>query len=139
MSAPLMGPPSDRPTYVLTGFSGGLGCLASIAVRTNTWLPHTTGELQLRPGMSIFQATLSVALHVSGSFGSSGTTPALVPRNCGHCCAPAVVATRRHVKTPMTVVAERVMGGEDTIGSSEIEYLFIASDHCLVDSSICSS
>jgi hypothetical protein len=30
-------------------------------------------------------------------------------------------------------------GGEDTIGLSEIEYLFIASDHCLIDSSICSS
>src|SRR5438093_7970888 len=105
MSAPLMGPPSDRPTYVLTGFSGGLGCLVLIAVRTNTWLPHTTGELQLRPGISIFQATLSVALQVSGSFGSSGATPALVPRNCGQCCASAAGVTRRRVNRASTSAA----------------------------------
>src|SRR5262245_61204143 len=64
-----------------------------MAVSTNTWSPHPTGELQLRPAMSIFQATFSVVLQVSGSFGSSAATPAdRSPRNCGQCCAPAGAA-----------------------------------------------
>ena len=42
-------------------------------------VPHD-GELQLRPGMSISQATFSVRLHVSGKDGSSGTAPASGPR-----------------------------------------------------------
>src|SRR5262245_44795468 len=81
-----------------------------MAVSTNTWLPHTTGELQLRPGISIFHATLSVALHVSGRRGSSAATPALVPRNCGQCCASADVA-RRRVKRAVARFAVPVMRG----------------------------
>jgi hypothetical protein len=57
--------------------------LTLIAVTTNTWLPQTTGELQLRPGTSSCHAMFSVALHVSGSRASSGATPARLPRNCG--------------------------------------------------------
>ena len=55
---------------------------------TKTWSPQTTGGLHPTPGMAVFQAMFSVALHVSGRAGLSGTTPALAPRNCGQCgCA----------------------------------------------------
>ena len=41
-------------------------------------------ELQPRPGMSVFQTTFSVSLHVSGKAGSSATAPAAGPRNWDH-------------------------------------------------------
>jgi len=40
------------------------------------------------PGSGVFQATFPVALHVSGSAGLSGMTPALGPRNCGQFSCP---------------------------------------------------
>jgi hypothetical protein len=82
-----MGPPSERARYVPTAFNVGDGCLTLMAVTTNTWLPQTTGELQLRPGTSSCHAMFSVALHVSGSRASSAATPARLPLNCGQFCA----------------------------------------------------
>ena len=55
MSAPVIGPPREREVGAPTAFGCWLGCFALMAVRTNTWLPHTTGELQLRPATSIFR------------------------------------------------------------------------------------
>ena len=76
---PLCSPGSYRP---------GIGCTSSsaalTAVVTKMWSPQTMGELQLRPGMSIFQAMFSVSLHRSGRAGSSATAPAAGPRNPGH-------------------------------------------------------
>src|SRR5262245_19106997 len=109
MSPPVIGPPSDRARYLPTAFSGCAGCFAFIAVTTNTWLPHTTGELQLRPGMSIFQAMFSVGLHLSGSLGSSAATPACAPRNCGQFCADEGVAARRATSSAVDACENEVM------------------------------
>src|SRR5579872_2881668 len=46
--------------------------------------PQTTGEDQPVPGMSVFQATFSVVLQVSGSLGFSVTPVDSGPRNWGH-------------------------------------------------------
>ena len=69
------------------------------------WSSQTTGELQLNPGMSIFQAMFSVSLQVSGRAGSSAMLPALNPRNFGHCCAAATGVRVSHSVKPVVIVA----------------------------------
>src|SRR5262245_12179707 len=101
MSAYVMGPPSDRPTYSLVGRSGCTGCFVFTAVVTKTWSPQATGELQLRPGISIFQATFCVSLQVSGRAGLSAATPEREPRNCGHCSPCAIADTAARASTAM--------------------------------------
>src|SRR5262245_13344887 len=71
----------------MTGLRDGWKSFALMAVTTKTWSFQTTGELQLRPGTSIRQATFSVVVHLSGRRGSSAATPARGPRNCGQFCA----------------------------------------------------
>src|SRR5688572_28128858 len=62
-----------------------------------TWSSQTIGELQPRPGTSTFQTTFWVSLQESGRPGSSATTPAFGPRNCGHWSAAEIVASARSV------------------------------------------
>src|SRR5688572_14667396 len=81
-----------------------------MTVSTNTWLPQTTGELQLRPGISIFQAMFSVVLHRSGSRVSSAATPARSPRNCGQFCACAVAEYTRAQSVEMSNEMRLVIG-----------------------------
>ena len=88
-----------------------MGCTSSsaalTAVVTNMWSPQTIGELQLSPGMSIFQAMFSVSLHRSGRAGSSATLPAFSPRNCGQCCAAASGAGTSSQPTPKMPIRMR--------------------------------
>ena len=80
------------PLSLPGSYSPGIGSGSSpalIADVTKTWSPDTTGELQLRPGMSVFQTTFSVSLHVSGKARSSGTSPAFGPRNLAHSPCPS--------------------------------------------------
>ncbi|MCY4509287.1 MAG: hypothetical protein OXG35_20350, partial [Acidobacteria bacterium] len=63
---------------------GSTSSPALMAEVTKIVSSQTTGELQLRPGRSIFQTTFSVSLQVSGRAGSSPTSPAFGPRNCAH-------------------------------------------------------
>src|ERR1700674_1577947 len=66
------------------------------------------GELQPRHGIFVFQATLSVSLQVSGSAGSSATTPACGPRNWGHwSVADTPVSASR--ATPTTIAARVII------------------------------
>ena len=55
----------------------------AVDVRTKTWSPQTMGDAQPRPGTSTRHATFSSRPQLSGSAGSSATTPAASPRNCG--------------------------------------------------------
>src|SRR5205814_3770673 len=104
-----IGPPNDRGVYEGVGFSGWSALVVLIAAVTNTWSPHTTGELHPRPGISRFQATLCEASQVSGSAGSSAATPERSPRNCGQfssafapsAFAPSVLRRDRSAFAPL--------------------------------------
>jgi hypothetical protein len=61
-------------------------CLpSSVAVVTQTWSPHTTGEDQPKSWMGRFQTTFSVSLQASGSRAASACPFARGLRNCGRC------------------------------------------------------
>src|SRR2546429_9763070 len=77
---------------------------------TMTWSSQTMGELQPRPGISVFHATFSVSLHVSGRAGSSAMTPALGPRNLGHWSVADRPVRVSSIKPPMKVARFIVRG-----------------------------
>ena len=73
-----------------------------------TCSPQTMGELQERPGTSIDQAMFSPGPQLSGSAGSSATTPAASPRNCGQLdWAETLVAAS--TRTPSTHTVSRIV------------------------------
>ena len=59
------------------------------AVSTNRRSPHTTGEPDPRPGISIFQRTFFVSLHSAGGSARLDTPVAYGPRHCGQYASPA--------------------------------------------------
>jgi hypothetical protein len=52
----------------------------------------------------------SVALHVSGSRGSSAATPARLPRNCGQFCAGAAAAVAKTTSSAVADLVRLIMG-----------------------------
>ena len=64
----------------MLGFLSGFSPTAEVR---KILLPQTTGEDQPQPGMSVFQTTFSVSLHVSGSVLPSPSPSDCAPRNCG--------------------------------------------------------
>src|SRR6266851_5171231 len=81
-------PPKYRP------FLGTSGATVLITDVRKIRSPQTTGDDQPLPGISAFHTTLRVALHVSGSAGSSATPVDWGPRNCGQ-CSLATSGTRK--------------------------------------------
>ena len=75
------------------GFGASYASSATTDVR-NTLLPQTIGLDHPTPGIGVFQATPSVALHVSGSSGMSSTTAVMSgPRHCGQLSDAADTST----------------------------------------------
>src|SRR5437870_6913792 len=81
-------PPKYKP---FLGFSPSTELTTEV---TKMLSPHTVGELQPVPGISVFQATFWLVLQVSGRLGSSATPSEPGPRNCAQLfCAVAVVSS----------------------------------------------
>jgi len=87
------------------------GPLTAVEVRTKTCCPQTMGELHARPGTSIDQAMFSSGPQVSGSAGSSATTPDAPPRNCGQfdwadtLVAASTVTPRAHTVVRIVIIS----------------------------------
>src|SRR5262245_1026338 len=86
--------PLFRSSAITTNRCRGCGCTppcgvweavpvrpAGIAVSTNTLSPHTTGEADPRPGISVFQRTFFVSLHSIGGSAVRETPVAYGPRH----------------------------------------------------------
>src|SRR5580692_12035783 len=73
----LRSPPMYKP------FFGASFPALLITLVTKIRSPHTTGDDQPEPGMSVFHATFCVVDQWSGSAGSSATPVDPGPRNCG--------------------------------------------------------
>ena len=86
------------------GWIGTSGPSTAVDVRTKTWSPQTIGDAQPRPGTSTRHATFSSEPQRSGRAGSSGTTPAVSPRNCGQLVwAAPIEALSRTLQIPSAV------------------------------------
>src|SRR5215471_7258989 len=88
----LRSPPKYSPFF---GFSASAEPTTDV---TNIWSPQTAGELQPVPGTSVFHATFSVVLHLSGRLGSSATPSEPGPLNPGQlslaAAPPSSMATK---------------------------------------------
>src|SRR5262249_6995191 len=85
----LRSPPKYNPFF---GFSASAEPITDV---TKMLSPQTAGELHPAPGISVFHATFSVLLQVSGRFGSSATPSEPGPRNPGQLSAAEAAATVR--------------------------------------------
>src|SRR4029434_147689 len=92
-------PPFEREMYDATGSRVSFSTVL-MAVVTKTWSPQTTGELQDRPGTSIFQTMFCVGPHASGNDGWSAATPPSAPRNRGQ--LSSAEATAEPIATPQS-------------------------------------
>ena len=83
------------------GWMGTSSPSTAVDVSTKTWSPQTIGDAQPRPGTSTRQTTFSSGPQRSGRAGSSATTPAVSPRNCGQLvwAAPGEALSRK-TQTP---------------------------------------
>src|SRR5262245_53716522 len=77
------------------------------------------GELQPSPGIGVFQTMFWVSLQVSGSAGSSGITPALGPRNCGHCACWAETLENASSSPQASSAARRILGSSSKLAAYE--------------------